>query len=177
MWNEFCPMHEWVGPASYESGVTPVVTYLNEKWDRASSIHAIHFRQFAYVTTDFTGNVDNKIYYHCLVKVCERSKESVCSTIPLASGVDTSAANTCTPLTSQIPQRRRRSSSNDTTNQEAGEESLQLNASVGNPHVNECARYLEGSEGSVCIEERSSSSSATTCAATTGIAMFTYMLN
>ena len=43
-WDEFCPKYNWVAP---ESGATTGSGYLKTHWNRATSIHAINFRNFS----------------------------------------------------------------------------------------------------------------------------------
>ena len=43
-WDEFCPKYNWVAP---ESGATTGSGYLKTHWDRATSLHAINFRNFS----------------------------------------------------------------------------------------------------------------------------------
>ena len=50
LWDNFCPLFEWVAP---ESGTQTGNGYLKKHWNRATSIHAINFRQFAFLSTDF----------------------------------------------------------------------------------------------------------------------------
>ena len=51
LWDNFCPKFDWVAP---ESGTTTGNGYLKKHWNRETSIHAINFRQFAFLSSDFT---------------------------------------------------------------------------------------------------------------------------
>ena len=50
LWEKFCPLYDWVAP---ESDATTGSGYLKKHWNRETSIHAINFRQFAFLTSDF----------------------------------------------------------------------------------------------------------------------------
>jgi len=103
-WDEFCPLYNWVAP---ESGASTGNGYLKTHWDRASSLHAINFRQFAFLSTDFTVTSDttttDSIHYHCFVKVCPLTDETTCSTKKLDNN-----PNVCTAPTYYNPAGRRR---------------------------------------------------------------------
>lgn len=107
-WDEFCSKYpSWVGPnpASFiaTSDATPNA-YLMETWEGASSLHAVHFRQFGFNTeqANYAGTGSN-IYYHCFVKVCDKNSKASCSTTTL-----TGATRTCTDSAYAVPTRRRR---------------------------------------------------------------------
>jgi len=134
--DDFCPLYpSWVGP-----NPASVAGYLNEAWEGASSLHAVHFRQFGFNAdqTAYTAGSGVPIYYHCFVKVCDKNDKATCSTSTL-----TGAARNCAATTYTAPSRRRR----DLMKREAEEEATQLDA----PAVSvqgEC----EGDDA-VCVNE------------------------
>ena len=70
-----------MGPEAYDGANSATPTggaYLKEQWDQQTSLHAVHFRQFAFINTAFTVGTDS-IHYHCTVKVCLRAAEATCS--------------------------------------------------------------------------------------------------
>merc|ERR1712176_924376 len=115
--DDFCPLYpSWVGPNPAGTG-----GYLNEEWGGASSLHAVHFRQFGFNADQaaYATNTGASIYYHCFVKICDKSTKATCSTTTL-----TGAATSCSASRFAAPTRRRR----DLIKREAEEEATQLDA-------------------------------------------------
>ena len=85
LWEEHCPKHFWVSPGTGDSTVTTdgFGNYLNEMWNPTggSDIREIHFRQFGFTSDDAidAANSNDKIYYHCLIRVCDSSAISECN--------------------------------------------------------------------------------------------------
>ena len=100
-------MFDWVAP---ESGAITGSGYLKKYWNRETSIHAINFRQFAFLSNDFnlgSGNFwkfspfheiirtfSDSLYYHCHIKVCPKNEETTCSKKDMSN-----VENTCTAPT------------------------------------------------------------------------------
>jgi len=115
--DDFCPLYpSWVGPNPVGTG-----GYLNEEWGGASSLHAVHFRQFGFNADQaaYATNTGASIYYHCFVKICDKSTAATCSTTTL-----TGATTSCSATKFAAPTRRRR----DLIKREAEEEATQLDA-------------------------------------------------
>merc|ERR1740123_2079652 len=136
--DDFCPLYpSWVGPNPASVG-----GYLNEAWEGASSLHAVHFRQFGFNADQagYVGGSGVPVYYHCFVKICDKaSKATTCSTTTL-----TGAARTCAATTFAAPTGRRR---RDLVKREAEEEATQLDA----PGVTVQGACEEGD--TVCVNE------------------------
>lgn len=98
--DEFCPLYpDWVAPNG-------AAGYLKETWDRASSLHAVHFRQFGFANKQaqyLANSANHEIYYHCFVKVCDKAAKTTCSTTTLSG-----TANTCSATAFTNPSRKRR---------------------------------------------------------------------
>ena len=106
LWDNFCPLFDWVAP---EVAGTTGNGYLKKYWNRETSIHAINFRQFAFLSTDFDlgsgnffdffhffikTNLSDSLYYHCHIKVCPKNEETTCSKKDMSN-----VENTCTAPT------------------------------------------------------------------------------
>lgn len=133
-WDEFCSKYPtWVGPnpASTANG------YLKETWEGASSLHAVHFRQFGFnsAQTDYAGT-GSAIYYHCFVKVCDDADKATCSTTTLSS-----ATRTCSATAYTTPSRRRRQAEEA----EAEQNATEIDAPVIEVPTEEC-----GADATVC---------------------------
>lgn len=104
LWEEFCPKFPWVGPLAYK-GNTPTdgeatTNYLGEYWDTTEEIQTVHFRQFGWTTAG-----EDKVYYHCVVKVCELDQLATCAFYELNSE---STETECTAETYTAPTAERR---------------------------------------------------------------------
>merc|ERR1712176_455803 len=162
-WDEFCPKYNWVAP---ESGATTGSGYLKTHWDRATSIHAINFRQFAFLSADFAIGTDS-IHYHCYVKVCPVGDETTCSTKKLDN-----TANTCAAPTYYNPAgRRRREAELD------GSTLVEVTKTISTPSVapENCHTIVNGA----CIVQKDETprSSSKQVAAATGLAAFLTAIN
>ena len=62
-----------------------------------------NWRQFAF-SSNYNPSGTNKVFYHCLVKVCEKADEATCSTKDLTG----TALPACTAVTDYTPTGRRR---------------------------------------------------------------------
>jgi len=134
-WDSFCSKYpSWVGPnpASVTGG------YLKETWEGASSLHAVHFRQFGFNTeqANYAG-AGSDIYYHCFIKVCDKASKTTCSTTTL-----TGATRTCSATTYTGPSARRR--------RQAEEAEAEANATEINTPVIEVPTAECGAEPTVC---------------------------
>lgn len=133
-WDQFCSKYpSWVGP-------NPVATtglYLNEAWEGASSLHAVHFRQFGFNAeqTNYAA-AGSDIYYHCFVKVCDKASKATCSTTTL-----TGATRTCAATAYTGPSRRRRQAAEA----EAEENATEIDAPAIEVPTAEC-----GADATVC---------------------------
>jgi len=170
-WDEFCPKYNWVAP---ESGATTGNGYLKAHWDRASSLHRINFRQFAFLDTGFTIGTDT-ITYHCFVKVCPSADLATCSTTKLDN-----TANTCTAPTYYNPAgRRRREADRERTRRSEldGSTLVEVKKTITAPAVapEECHTIVDG----VCVvrNEEQPRSGTTQVAAATGLAAFLTAIN
>lgn len=171
LWDQFCPKYNWVAP---ESGATTGSGYLKTHWDRATSIHAINFRQFAFLDTNFVIGTD-AIHYHCYVKVCPSTDALTCSTKDLAG-----TTNTCTPPTYYDPSgRRRRDIENERTKRSEldGSTLVEITKTITTPSVapEDCHTIVNGA----CIVQKDETprSSSKQVAAATGLAAFLTAIN
>lgn len=147
IWDNFCPLFDWVAP---ESGTETGSGYLKKYWNRLTSIHAINFRQFAFLTSDLNLGTDS-LYYHCHVKVCPQSEGATCSKTDM-----TNTENTCEAPTyySAVPGARRRRDNTITLDQSDldGSTSFEIVQKVTIPDVapEDCATI----DGNVCITRK-----------------------
>ena len=108
---EFCPISTYfVSPESGEPGTIWGNEYLNEYWNRTSSLHSVRFflrfefekREIWYgnifkdvlkthessllsvVQAEFEGV--ETVYAHCEAKICPKDQESTCSTEQISDG-------------------------------------------------------------------------------------------
>jgi len=170
-WDEFCPKYNWVAP---ESGATTGSGYLKTHWDRTTSIHAINFRQFAFLNAGFTIGTDT-ISYHCYVKVCPIGDVATCSTKNLAD-----TANTCVAPTYYNPAgRRRREAERERTRRSEldGSTLVEVTKTITTPSVapEDCHTIVDGA----CVVQKDETprSSSKTVVATTGLAAFLAAIN
>jgi hypothetical protein len=170
-WDEFCPKYNWVAP---ESGATTGSGYLKTHWDRATSLHAINFRQFAFLDSGFTIGTDT-ISYHCYVKVCPIADVATCSTKNLAD-----TANTCVAPTYYNPAgRRRRDAERERTRRSEldGSTLVEVTKTITTPSVapEDCHTIVDGA----CIVQKDETprSSSKHVAAASGLAAFLAAIN
>jgi len=149
LWDNFCPLFDWVAP---ESGATTGSGYLKKHWNRESSIHAINFRQFAFLN-DFNLGSDS-LYYHCHIKVCPKNEETTCSKKDM-----TNVENTCTAPTYysaagvEIPGRKRRD--NIITRRQSdfdGSTSFEIVQKVSTPDI--APEDCQTIDGNICIAKK-----------------------
>jgi len=151
LWDNFCPLFDWVAP---ESGADTGSGYLKKYWNRESSIHAINFRQFAFLN-DFNLGSDS-LYYHCHIKVCPKNEETTCSKKDMAN-----VENICTAPTyysaaqaaSSGTQRKRRD--NIITRRQSdldGSTSFEIVQKVSTPDV--AREDCQTIDGNVCIVKK-----------------------
>jgi len=98
-WDDFCAKYpDWVGPNTNAA-------YLGETTDHAHSIHAVHFRQFGFLSQQATyAGTTGIMYFHCYVKVCPIADEATCSKFLL----DGTTATACSASAMTAPARKRR---------------------------------------------------------------------
>jgi len=147
---------------------------LKTHWDRLTSIHAINFRQFAFLNAGFTIGTDT-ISYHCYVKVCPIGDAATCSTKNLAD-----TANTCVAPTYYNPAgRRRREAERERTRRSEldGSTLVEVKKTITAPAVapEACHTIVDG----VCVvrNEEEPRSGTTQVAAATGLAAFLTAIN
>jgi len=147
---------------------------LKQHWDRATSLHAINFRQFAFLNSGFTIGTDT-IHYHCYVKVCPIGDVTTCSTKKLDN-----TANTCAAPTYYNPAgRRRREAERERTRRSEldGSTLVEVTKTITTPSVapEDCHTIVDGA----CIVQKDETprSSSKQVVAATGLAAFLAAIN
>merc|ERR1712048_1104074 len=161
-WDDFCSKYpDWVGPNT-------AANYLGETTDHAHSIHAVHFRQFGFLSQQAGYAAGTGVmYFHCYVKVCPIADEATCSKTLLDGTTNTNCAATAM----LAPARKRRQA-----NESGVADAYDLAApAVTSQMVSdaECIEYDR--ERKVCLKvvEKKSSGATTTCAASTMLTVLT----
>merc|ERR1712113_172401 len=176
LWDEFFPAHQWVSPEPSNGPIAAATagSYLGEVWDHsASSIKEIHFRQFAFnhdatFKTDWVANPTSKakVFYHCLVKVCEKATPPVCSNFKM----DATTATTCTAPATFIPTRRRRA--------EDAQSQATTGAVMDSIKVEVNGLDKADCDGNICVAKQANSAdSGSKCAAASAGLAFLAALN
>lgn len=141
LWDQFCPKFPWVGPLAFTDAPTEDIQgYLGEFWVTSIGIQKIHFRQFGWT------NGGSEVYYHCVIKVCEKALDGKCATTHLETDGSSSATETsCTAETYAAPSgRRRRRSPVDAT-----QASVSAGINVQPISAAECANLSQ--DNSICF--------------------------